>query len=565
MRAAVAGIAIVAVIAIAAAFLWFSASDRGRPSLAAPPAIEETPGRASQPGRVIEAEGAAAASRLRPAPFPASLEQPATPRGSAQAQPPAQASVTEETQGTRLVGDVNDREGQPVVGARILLFGRGGPPAELAHTDTHGRFETPPLQGDGFTLLVRSARHYEKREHVRHVQPFEKERRVDMQLERAPVAHGKLVLADGSPAKVAEHAAKLADPHDPEAKPSVVATHYDPRTPGPRVEGQILEAADAYEVVLNDKGLRYVALLFKNKVLGLAPLGDSKAAAPDIVVDWSKAPKPVPRGTLEVAARSREDGTPLTSYRLRLAPAAARRGEAIATSFDVSSATGRRRVEGLEAGVYRITVSAFGFETTTITFEVKPDPDPNDAEVAVPAAWATVAGRVTDPSGKALDRARVLLLPKDLDVPAGHSPPPPATAFTNAEGAFRFEKLGFGSYTVLAESAGFAPASVRADARPSAENLAVMLPPGFAVEVIPEGRAGPFTLAITTSAGLRIFGAGAGDGALFDSKITVRLVRGRYDATIGGAGFGKVTKSFTVDNDMTLRVPLGAPAGAASR
>ena len=75
----------------------------------------------------------------------------------------------------------------------------------------------------------------------------------------------------------------------------------------------MLPDEDAYELTPEEKGIKYLSLWLGNDLLGLAEL-KVPDVAPDIVVDWSKASPPKPRGALEIVVRSRADRSPVTDY-----------------------------------------------------------------------------------------------------------------------------------------------------------------------------------------------------------------------------------------------------------
>jgi hypothetical protein len=75
--------------------------------------------------------------------------------------------------------------------------------------------------------------------------------------------------------------------------------------------GRVIERDDTYEIRLKAKPVRHVALAFKGEALGCERIDQSHLTeGPDIVVNWSRAPKPV-RVSFE-ATRGSDDASMLT-------------------------------------------------------------------------------------------------------------------------------------------------------------------------------------------------------------------------------------------------------------
>ena len=346
-----------------------------------------------------------------------------------------------------LNGYVMESSGKPVEGATVEVvgaddtgkFGR----LDVAHTDADGRFETSRLRGTGFTLNFTSPEHFSTREQVRFLRPQQREQRVDVWLERAPLVRGRLILKDGSPAKVADHLVVLRDPRDPDSKIAIIVAFNDPcsfGSVGNRSDGRVVERDDVYEIRLQTKRLRYVAITFKGQALGCGLLaGDHATEGPDIVVDWAKAPKPEPRGNLTVVARS-HDGKPLSSYSLRLERVISIRSMQSDSEVGVQSVDGRHFVEGLKQGIWRITVTAAGFEPAFTETEVKADPVENEVVLSAAPFAATVVGKVVESSGKPVGGARVFVFPKRLDAPVATWTGGQTVVRSDAEGSFRIRR-----------------------------------------------------------------------------------------------------------------------------
>jgi protocatechuate 3,4-dioxygenase beta subunit len=467
----------------------------------------------------------------------------------------------------RMLGYVTEPDGKPVAGASVQVLPRGEKsPLELVQTDADGRYETSRWPSRDFVLVVTTPIHIDASKPVQNVGPGELERRVDFQLERVRILRGRLLLADGSPAKVAEHIAPYLDPRDPDAKFQLIVAFEDPMARGgwvstDRSHGQVNDRDDTYEVPMKGRMGRYVGIAFHRMVLGSAPIpGDKTAGGPDIVVDWSRIPPKAPLGNLVVFARSHTDAKPLTSYCLRIEKMEADPTKRSASQFEVKSVDGRHFQEGLLEGRYRIKVSALGFQSATTEYDVKADPAENEVVLRPAPAWAVIEGRVLGPAGTPIAGARVHRAIDQIDLDGGVWTWPDSSTLTDATGTFRFDRLAFGTYQLLAWAEGFAPAWGNATAETEAKAVTITLVEGVAVEVVPEGASGPFRLFVEDASRRIIVKGNEGVGVRFDERLTVRLMPGRYVAQVTGVQEPKEgRKSFEAAEGTVVRVPLWTP------
>jgi hypothetical protein len=226
------------------------------------------------------------------------------------------------------------------------------------------------------------------------------------------------------------------------------------------------------------------------------------------------------------------------------------------STFEVRSVDGRHRIEGLKQGVYRITASVPGFVSTTAHVEVKPDPVDNEVVLSVALLKSAITGRVVDASGDPIGGASVTAIPQRLDAHAAVALPGPTAVRSGPDGRFRIDDLALGLYGIVACAAGLAPASRMVSAVLEAPDVTVTLHEGIPVDVVVEGSRGTVRLTIKDSLGIPIVRGESGEGLQFDSRVTVRLRPGRYDALIGDPALGTTTRRFEVSRLMTLEVTL---------
>lgn len=469
----------------------------------------------------------------------------------------------------RMLGYVTEHDGKPVAGASVQVLGAGeqGPSSrlEMVQTDADGRYETSRWPGSGFTLVVSTSQHNDARKNVMNVSQGEVERRVDFQVERTRILRGRLVLADGSPAKVAEHIAPYLDPRDPDAHFQLTISHDNPLSrrgwlSSDRFAGEVNDRDDTYEVPLKGRNGIFVGLAFNRKVLGSASIPvDKNAPGPDIVVDWSLLPKLVPRGNLVVFVRSHADGKPLTSYTLRVEKMEADPMKRSASTFEVKSVDGRHFVERLNVGMYRLGVTANGFEPAGIETEVLADPAENEVVLRPAPMWATISGTVLRASGKPVAGAVVFVLPdirdSDRSLGTGTLPQP---VRSSAEGAYSFDRLQYGSYRILAEAEGLAPGSALAVAKPAAKGVNITLVEGVLVDVLVDGSTGPFMFFASDSSGVPVLNdVRSGTGQRSGSRFSLRLAPGRHEINVSPpSGFEGAQAFVDAVEGATVRIKL---------
>jgi Carboxypeptidase regulatory-like domain len=461
----------------------------------------------------------------------------------------------------RFTGYVTEPNGRPVPGAQVEVRG-ARTSLEKVTIAADGSYQTSRWPGIDFALTATSPEHYDDFRSARGVGPAELERRVDFQLVRAPKVTGRLVLADGSPAKVKENVDRLKDPDDPDWRFGLFASYADPRQGGrfavPQdLGGRIVERDDTYELVIKVPRAGFIGVGLKRTLLGADSLpSDLSKPGPDIVIDWSVAPQPVKRGALVITVKSTADSAPVTRYTLRVEDLGPEPDHA-RSSFDVKSADGRHRVERLREGPYRVSVAAQGFSPASKETDVVGGRDDNEVVVPMSPSLATIAGLVLGPVGKPVESALVwVTFGRKQDVPMPSLNVLPRAVRTDATGAFRLEGLQSGTYRVIADAEGLARGWTYASPQPIESNVMVKLEEGVLVEIVPEGSKGPFFLFVNDRDSHEcVFGLPP-DPRPSGEQLILRLKPGSYDVSLGGSGFKTATGTVRAIEGASLRLRL---------
>jgi RNA polymerase sigma factor (sigma-70 family) len=468
--------------------------------------------------------------------------------------------------GIRLRGTVASDEGRVLSGARVTVMrsrdGNTFTTYGFAETKADGKYDTGMMQGIAFSLRASAKGHFDGRSWAKDVGPDERERRVDFRLEAAPVLKGRLVLADGSPAAVSSNLAKIfgkAGP-PPDQRLELLAALDDPRSdPNFRSlghdEGRVTESDDSYEFTPKYKGAKYLSLWSGATMLGLAAIPPG-AKAPDIVVDWSKAAAGKRAGALTLTVKAADTGRPVDDYRVQVkcAQPVSNPFEVFSLGQRVNAADGRVRLDGLPEGAYRISIKAEGFADGRANVDVKPEPEVADVSVDLVAASksearASIAGFVRGPGGSPRGGANVWLVPD--------APDEPQRTTSNADGAFKFDRLMPASYVVVAEPAGLAAGWARATPSPVVENLVVECVEGIQVLISPEGGSqGPFSARMIDSSGVAVFDDFRSGTRRWASQFVITLAPGRYTLELTSPNFDSARVEFVAAPGVHLKPTL---------
>jgi protocatechuate 3,4-dioxygenase beta subunit len=471
----------------------------------------------------------------------------------------------------RFTGYVTEPDGRPIAGAQVEVTARQR--LETVETDAEGRYETSHWPGADFALKATNYEHYDDSRSVRAVGPTELERHIDFQLVRARKVTGRLVLADGSPAKVQEHVSELKDPEDPDWRFGLFSSYYDPRERGRYVwpknlGGRIVERDDTYELVIKSPKAAWIGIGMKSSLLGAAPIpSDLSAPGPDLVVDWSLAPKPVRRGALVVIVRSTADSTPVTRYTLYVDGLGPEGSDRACSQFEVKTPDGRYLVERLREGRHRVSIAAPGFAPASKETEVVAGRDDNEVVVNLSPSLATITGLVLGPGGKPVQGALVSARPGNvMKTVMKHVVPMPSTNFlrepvrTDSTGAFRFEGLQMGTYRVTADAEGLARGWAYASPQPVENDVIVKLEEGVPVEILPEGSTGPFFLFVTERESQEDVFRSIPDPRPSGERLVLRVKPGTYDVSLSAQGFQRATGTIKAVEGASLRLKL-TPTG----
>jgi EmrB/QacA subfamily drug resistance transporter len=142
--------------------------------------------------------------------------------------------------------------------------------------------------------------------------------------------------------------------------------------------------------------------------------------------------------------RAATDGSPLPEVTLTMADS---RGEVVATT--VTSDKGQYGIDNLVAGTYTLAVSALSWQPTALAIQIA-DGEETAQDITL-RSGAKVTGTTKNGVGLSIPDARVTLLDPEGNVHA--------IATTGSDGAYSFENVGDGDYTVIAT--GYPPAASR--------------------------------------------------------------------------------------------------------
>jgi len=237
------------------------------------------------------------------------------------------------------------------------------------------------------------------------------------------------------------------------------------------------------------------------------------------------------------------DGGELAGARITL------RGLATAVQREVATDyRGAFRIDGLDAGRYRLTVSQ---PSELLVYNEDLD-FTTDREVVIELRTAEISGRVTAPGGRPVAGAYVALYQY---VDAGTEPASLFSVVSGPEGGFRQARLATGRYRVVVQRDGYAPFERWLElAAGAAEELAIELTPTEGLDLAVRFATGQAPLVITVSA----FGP---DGALALAESRgltpegfthiATLPAGTWELWIGAPGAAAERRAVTV--------PSGAP------
>jgi RNA polymerase sigma-70 factor (ECF subfamily) len=485
--------------------------------------------------------------------------------------------------GVVFVGAVVDEQGVPLADARVEVNRFEGDEHSSstsslsgATTDAEGRYRTAPFPYRSFTLSVYSSGFLTDYSAQIVVPEGVREQAADFRLVRARTWRGKVVTADGAPARLARVQGELvlADGvSDPRGK----ANSFH----GTNDRGTLLRDEDRYEITPSDAHARFVGLWSGENLLGAVELGDADHA-PDLVVDLAQVRTAPKSGALLVDVVAARDGAPIRDFELswQRDPLEELQSKGGYEKRKFTAADGRASVEGLAAGRYHVVVAADGFAARVVDVAVASPPVAT--KIVLPdVGHERLAGRVDDELGHPVGNVRVYLLDPDGKPPLAWAA---CARRTDDAGRFRFDALQPGDYVLAVESPdGLAPTERpvtvkrRSDsesehaADPEAVDVAVTLASGVEVRVDPVGRdvhvEGPFTFRIRDERGIAVHDGHRGDCTTTvtgSGGIPFRLAPGNYVVEVHCPHFVTGVALFVAANDARVTVEMVPLDGAAT-
>jgi RNA polymerase sigma-70 factor (ECF subfamily) len=487
--------------------------------------------------------------------------------------------------GIALFGTVRDELGRPVAKASIGVShiwswhetGTASQGVGSVSTDASGSYRTIPFPFERIGIGASATGFFEQGAPEVDAAPGERERRVDFELVRAPTFHGPVLLPSGAPADL-KHVAPPADDHG-HGGVELYASERDPHDPdthhfgGDR--GALDFELDRYEVTPHHPNARFISVWCKGVCLGAATI-EKGVEEIDVTIDVAKIPPtpPPPQGVLVVEVVDGRNGAPIPSFHVTWSPdSAANLRSGGVTGRQYEDPAGRKRITGLEPGLFHVHAWADGFapirKDVRVAAPASADGEVEVVRFALQLGSARVAGRVVRDDGRPLSEAEVILLTPD----GGVALPAASGRFSlGDDGRFAFERLVEGDYVVVATSSEVGPASALVHAAAKPEEVVLSLSRGCEVIVKPYRRGatlgGPFSLRIRDERGAPVvdglrFGVATWTG---DGGSRVRLAPGIYTAEVLSPGFEVGRKSFTATADAVVEVEmLPAPEGQRDR
>src|SRR5262249_34950264 len=218
--------------------------------------------------------------------------------------------------GVVLVGSVVDEQGVPLENAHVSISSQWGDDHRSAtstlanvSSDAAGRYRSAPFAFHSFSISVFVPGFVRTAESRVVVPEGEREHAVDFKLKRAATWRGRVVTADGAPARLARVPGELVvgeSMNDPRGK----ANSFDWVVE----RGKLLLEDDTYEITPSNPLAQYVGVWCGEPLLGAAELVGRDHTA-DIVVELGKA-RSKTKGALLVDVVAGRDGTPVADFEL---------------------------------------------------------------------------------------------------------------------------------------------------------------------------------------------------------------------------------------------------------
>jgi protocatechuate 3,4-dioxygenase beta subunit len=357
------------------------------------------------------------------------------------------------SKGGTITGTVRDADGEPVPDDRIMLLRGPGGDVRTAATGADGRYAFE---------RVTPATYYVSR-------MGERGGFAATGMKSATVEEGRTVVVDfGDPPAVRLEGLVLRG--DERVAGATLYFTRDGGGAGFEARSALSDAGGSYEVGLPGGGTYGVTVQtgrrgrFGGGIGVVLTVPDEPEVTRDIVLATSGF-----AGTVTDAGGQAVRGAMVVVEHAVIDPAAAGEERVTGAATDPS---GAYVVEGLEAGSYRVTVSAPGFSPAERSVDV------SDAEVTPGidfrlAPGRMLRGRVVDPAGRGLADAFVVVL----------GAPARDTSMTDVNGAFTVTAPSEGPVDVGVYAAGWAPAWRSGIVPREGEQTTIVVSPGGTIEI----------------------------------------------------------------------------------
>jgi hypothetical protein len=406
------------------------------------------------------------------------------------------------------------------------------------------------------------------------------ETRRDLTMGALTTLRGRVVTADRQPARLSqtvvprlgadatrvqshETIAVAAFADDPRAHPDAIVAlgRNDPSAiflDADHAYGKLALTEDRYEVSLRSAQLRFIALIARDQILGVAEI-PTPTEAPDLVVDLSLLPQQSLLHTLRLHVRSARDHAPLDGARIH--------GVAITRWPNGGLGMEILRAGGAEEGpadrdfeLPRMPCSIFvwhqGYAWSTLAVDASRAGAPSEATVELEPAAGPLRVHVVDAGGSPLSGA----WPRFYRA-ADHAEARAGSPATDEHGEATCTGLAAGDVVVVMEKEGFAAAAATATIGDEESEAEVTLERGYEVTIHAHtaegGAAGYGQLSITNEAGVPLYDHFRGDSGperLSGSKF--RLTDGTYTVRCLIPGGDGATQKFVAAPGAIIDVVL---------
>lgn len=500
--------------------------------------------------------------------------------------------------GVILFGTVFDPAGRPVEGAAVTIEGE-----KKATNDGHFNFwsELPDniYTGEDGTYRTNALPWRFVRMHVlaqgrpelaQLETKFEElpdgaiEVRRDLTMEALTTLRGRIVTADGQPARLAQTVVPQlgADATRIQSHETIAVTAFadDPRAhqdsiaalgrnhpelvslDADRAYGKIELAEDRYEVALRSAQLRFIALIARDRILGVAEI-PTPPVGPDLVVNLSLLPAQSLLHSLRLHLRDARDHSPLDEVRVHgIAITKWPNGGLGMEILDLGGSGAPE--EGppdrdliLPLMPCTVFMSKPGFATRSLAVDASRANAPKEQTVELEPAAAALRLRVIDPGGTPITGAETSCYrAADHEAARGRAPA------TDERGESTLTGFAAGGLLVVVEKDGYAAAAATVTIGAEESEAEVVLERGYEVTLSVHGADGKAAsygqLLLTNEAGVPLydqFGGDHGPTRLNGGKF--RLTDGTYTVRCQIPGGDGATQKFVAAPGAIVDVKLG--------